>query len=115
MVSTLVPPKVCVAVENLVNIANSGYRSPLPTYVLLSPLPFSSERSRNPTAAHSKLSWIDKTRMMEELLAIQGLRKADRLDSRPLAVPPMLRACRGLLLSTRSFPVALPRLLSPRA
>ena len=90
-------------------------RSPLPTYVLLSPLPFPSERSRNPTTAHSKLSWIDKTRNTEDILAIQGLRKADRLDSRPLAVPPMLRACRGLLLSTRSSPVALPRLPSPRA
>jgi hypothetical protein len=43
MVSTLVPPKVCSAVENLVNTANREYRSPLPTYVLLSPLPFPSE------------------------------------------------------------------------
>jgi hypothetical protein len=43
MVSTLVPPKVCSALENCMNLANRGNRSPLPTYVLLSPIPFSPE------------------------------------------------------------------------
>jgi hypothetical protein len=42
-------------------------------------------------------------------------RNADRHNYRPLAVPLMPRACRGLSLSTRSSLAALPLLLSPRA
>jgi hypothetical protein len=115
MVSTLVPPKVRCSSDLFAKHADIRYRSLLPTYVLLSPLPFSSDPPNESPNAHPRLRQTDRTRIAENAFEWKRRWNADRHVCRPLAAPLMPRACRGLSLSTRSSLVALPLLPSPRA